>query len=98
MVPLVPSLSEGHHLLPHQDPQAYKLQERKFLQTHRLSSAPHCPSPAPRRECLEGPRCNADEVAVETRQDGTLREAKCPMFLARQKRGVRDVDPPQDGR
>lgn len=57
---------------------------------------PHCPSPAPRRrECLEGPHCNAEEVAVETRQDGTLlREAKCPMFLARQKRGVRDVEPP----
>lgn len=32
---------------------------------------------------------------METRQDGTLlREAKCPMFLARQKRGARDVEPP----
>lgn len=31
---------------------------------------------------------------METRQDGTLlREAKCPMFLAGQKRGVRDVKP-----
>lgn len=31
---------------------------------------------------------------METRQDGTLlREAKCPMFLARQKRGIRDVEP-----
>lgn len=32
---------------------------------------------------------------METRQDGTLlREAKCPMFLAGQKRGLEMSSPP----